>query len=320
MSLELILEEIYKNTKILRILAQLPPIYLGGFLYNIKYLNTNLPSKQQIFPNNISSYKSSYLHKVCEELKNKHSQFFRFISDWKFKNSQEDMIKLIISYNRKIDLNERISHDVHMTIEMLIAYAYHYTRPIELNTTLEYSLGKTFSIYFNFTKFRHEEIARIVDFLTEIFPTLYLPTKNFCNTDEKKNYYEKLLRFYTGLMSNSTSKDWGNIFQHLFSPIKYEFEKLTHEYLIFIEDIEQYFIYPLLKRNKYSNNEVQQFTDNFDTTCNFKDYLSKKRRLGLYGYKSKKRQIDSIYKEEQLGVVRESFGDLKLNDSKIIDL
>ena len=285
---------------------------LNYFSLSFFITKTNLLCKQdQIFPNDICKYETISFYKICEQIYTKYNIFFKTIASWSKKET--DLVELIVSIN-KSEADGNIDHDVYFTIEVLIAVAYFLYQPNMLTTTLEYTIGNIFSIYFHLGNFNEDQIAHIIYLLTNLFPCFYIPTKHLIEI-EKKIYYEKMIRFYYGLLKSSTTENVAKLFKLFFEPITKDIEIMEVVEILFIEDIEENFFYPLLTRLNYSIKEKAEFMRIYDSYGHFRYFLYLKNKLRLYGWQKSQSNNNKVRVGNILAIAQQ-FEELKIDEER----
>jgi hypothetical protein len=227
-----------------------------------------------IFPNNVHQNVTFFINKKCENIYQKSAYFINYILLWS--NNPSSIIDYIICYFS----DEQNKYYYCMELILGVAHSL-----LNLEQTLESSLGKLYGLYCLKLNFNETKIAHLLDLITELFPNLYLPTHDFQDDNIKFDYFKKITEFYsTFFMSFGNRIDFiAKIFKKILEPIKSSYSDLNETKLEFLHEIEEFFITPTLDKMNFNNKDKKDFIIYWDSHGNFKEYLLQHNKNLLYG-------------------------------------
>jgi hypothetical protein len=276
------------NDKAIRnYLPNLNAQYLSVFILKCKLIS----KIERVFPHNIDKYYKSDYFETCKNLIDKHINFFNLITDWK--KTEDEYIHLLVLLSKRdssgnMAIEGNLFHDVYFLLEMLIAMAFYIFQPNQLTTTFEHTLARLLTIYFTTycQHFTAVQVATIIYNLQSIFPMFDFPKKNLSSEEEKNKYFKKMVRFFY-CFNGLSPEFFADVLTLIYNPIKEEIDNLKKNELLFINEFEENFLYPVFNCLGYKITERNEFINVFDPYGHFRIFLHKRGKLNLYGWQIK---------------------------------
>lgn len=259
----------------------MPQLSLKSLINFLDEANLKPNKSQNIFPNSTFEHSTSMYYKKCEQIYQKFGNFNQIVSLWSL--NQENLINLIIEISKSKSQDDRDTSDHYFSLELLISFAYnlHITKK---ESNIELILGKLLGLYSKACYFNEIQIAHVIDQITILFPSFYLPKNDFSTEKDQKDYFDKMVYFFQGILGEFSATVAGRILKKILSPIKIPISKLSEIENCYIKLIEELFFDNLLQKLEFTTYERGLFLLEYDTFGYFREFLRTKDILFKYGF------------------------------------
>jgi hypothetical protein len=229
----------------------------------MKEINIIANFKDSIFPHNISKNVTYNIQVTCKKFFNRYSEIINLISLWS--NDFKLQTELICYFTYNETYNHYINIDLMLALSFKLSHFY--------EKSIEQSLGNIIGYYTKFTELNSNNISHMIDCLTNLFPSLYLPKINFDSEIQKVDHFNLMTSFYYSLFKHHASTIYPDVFGNIFEPLKLPVDKLNDFEIFLISDFESYFLTPLLAKLIPDKSETQNFYRKWDNLGYFQEYL-----------------------------------------------
>ena len=271
-------DRILNKIKSLGFIKELSIKNLFSFLsqFNLK------PNKSQnIFPSFTIENSTIFYYSKCEKIYQKIVNFNKIILLWS--HNLDNLVNLTIELSKNKSNEQIETSDHYFSLELLISFAFN----LHLNnneSNIEFMIGKLIGLYCKVCHFNEIQIAHVIDQITVLFPSFYLPKSDFSTDRDQKDYFEKMVFFFQGILSEFTSSVSGKILKKVISPIKNPISKLSDIEICYIRLIEDLFFNLLFQKLEYTTFQRGLFIVEYDIFGYFRDFLRINDKLFKYGF------------------------------------
>ena len=247
----------------------------------LKDFNFSPNKSNNIFPSKTLENSTAMYYQKCDSIYKKFININMIVSICNF--DREVLVSLTIDLARKDpnDLKAEIDH--YFSLELLISFAFNWHKT-KKDSNLEYLIGKFMGLYAKALYFDYILIAHIIDQITVLFPSFYLPKNDFSTEKDQKDYFDKMVSFFHGILSEFNPTTSAKILKKILTPIKTPIKDLSDIELVYIKLIEENFFNSLFNCLEYSNFNRGTFILEYDTMGFFRDVLRKNDKLFKYGF------------------------------------
>ena len=218
----------------------------------------------------------------CEGLYQKFINFNKITSLWS--TNYLNLVNLTIEISKQKAADDTYTIDHYLSLELLISSAFNIYQQNNKSNLLEYLIGKLLGLYSKTCNFNEIQTSHVIDQITILFPSFYLPKHDFATDRDQKDYFEKMVMFFQGFISDFSPSVVGKIFKKLFIPIKTPITKLSDVEICYLKLIEDLFFNSLFQKLEYSTYHRGLFISEFDSYGYFRDFLRTIDKLYKYGY------------------------------------
>jgi len=267
--------------KVLQNKGLISHLSLKGLINFLNEFNLKPNKSQNIFPNSILDHSTAMYYKKCEQIYLKFGNFNKIVSLWSL--NQEDLISLILELSKKKSPDEIETPDHYFSLELLISFAF--SLHIEKKeSNIEFLIGKMIGLYCKACYFNEIQIAHVVDQITILFPSFYLPKKDFATEKDQKDYFDKMVCFFHGILKEFSATVAGKIMKKILIPMKTPISKMLDVEYTYTKLIEEIFFDNLLHKMEFTTYERGLFLLEYDTMGYFREFLRTQDILYKYGF------------------------------------
>ncbi len=134
--------------------------------------------------------------------------------------------------------------------------------------------------------YSESQSANFIFLISEIFP-VYKFFGFKIKKREKKRIYEKIVSFYSSLFYEMKTSYAAFICKYIFHELFLKFKHISNDGIKILNEIETYFIFPLLNNLYDCPKDVIYFIKNWDESGIFRIFLTSVDKLEKYGFKIK---------------------------------
>lgn len=237
---------------------------------------------RNIFPNKTMENATAMYYKKCEQIWEKFKNLNMMISIWCMDTTK--LILLVKEFANLFNENNIEKLDHYFSIEILISFAYNIFKLDKENNNIEYLIGKLLGSYSKECYLNEIQVAHIIDQITILFPSFYLPKTDFSTEKDQRDYFERMVTFFCGILSEFSPQFNGKVMKKILTPIKTPISKLSEVELVFIKLIEELFLSSLFDKLEYTSNARGLFLKEYDTYGHLREFLRQNQKLFKYGY------------------------------------
>jgi len=259
---------------------------IKGLINFLDEFNLKPNKSHNIFPNNTIEHSTVMYYKKCEQIYQKFSNFNKIVSLWSMEYDQ--LINLTIELSKKKSHDNFEISDHYFSIELLISIAFN-IHILNNESNIEFIIGKLLGLYGKACFFNEIQIAHIIDLITILFPSFYLPKNDFSTERDQRDYFDKMVNFFHGIFGEYSATIAGRIMKKILSPIKTPISKLSEIEICYIKLIEDLFFNNLLQKMEYTTYERGLFLIEYDIMGYFREFLRTQDKLFRYGFEYDKK-------------------------------
>ena len=226
-------------------------------------------------------------YRKCEEIYQKFQNFTKITTLWS--SNYLNLVNLTIEISKQKSNNDSFLIDHYFSLELLISLAFNLFKINNKTNMLEFLLGKILGLYSITCNFNEIETAHIIDQFTILFPSFYLPKQDFATDRDQKDYFEKMVMFFHGFISDFSPSAAGKIFKQIFTPIKTPIIKLSEVEICYLKLVEHLFFNNLFEKLEYTTHHRGMFMSEYDGKGYFRDFLRYIDKLYKYGFEYDKK-------------------------------
>lgn len=237
---------------------------------------------QNIFPTFTIENSTSMYYQKCDKIYQKFGNFNKIICLWSLNFDKLINLTIDLSIHKSNDHQNETS-DHYFSLELLISLAYNlHLQNNEFN--IEYLIGKLTGLYCKSCHFNEIQIAHVIDQITVLFPSFYFPKTDFSTDRDQKDYFDKMVLFFQGILCEFSATVSGKILKKVISPIKNPISNLSDIEICYIKLIEDLFFNNLFQKLEYTSFNRGLFLLEYDIFGYFREFLRIHDKLFKYGF------------------------------------
>lgn len=237
------------------------------------------PDKKCVNLNKISdptNINPKYISILCSEFYYKHQSFIDLL--FLIFHDIQDLVCIIAS-NSNYNSISMTKTDSYLTLELLLGCAFNLSERNQYN--IEFSLGILTAIHCRILKLNEVVTYKFLCLLLDCLPSFQLIHGNLKKKDSK---FEILINFYSGFLGVFPTEFAGELCKVLFTDINVAIKNMSSPSLIFLNEVETKFLFPMMNKVYRDIQNVAEFIRNWDESGNFRIYLTSVNKLENYGF------------------------------------
>jgi hypothetical protein len=197
--------------------------------------------------------------------------------------NQEDLINLILELSKKKSQDDIEIIDHYYSLELLISFAF--SLHIEKKeSNIEFLIGNMMGLYCKSCYFNEIQTSHVIDQITILFPSFYLPKTDFATEKDQKDYFDKMVSFFNGVLKQFSATVAGKIMKKIMIPMKTPISKMLDVEYTYTKLIEELFFDNLFLKMEFTTYERGLFLMEYDTLGYFREFLRTQEILYKYGF------------------------------------
>jgi hypothetical protein len=217
-----------------------------------------------------------YISFLCSEFYYKHRSFIDLL--FLIFHDIQDLVCLIAS-NTSSSSRSMSKTESYLALELLLGCAFNLSQSNQYN--IEFSIGILTGIHCRILKLSEDVTYKFLCLLLDCLPMFQLIHSNLKKKDSK---FENLINFYSGFLGVFPIEFAGELCKVLFTDINVAIKNMSSPSLIFLNEVESKFLFPLMNKVYRDIQNVAEFIRSWDESGNFRIYLTSVNKLENYGF------------------------------------